>query len=60
MFELKQSAGVWEETILHSFEGNADGSYPQGGIILDKNGALYGTTVYGGTGNLGTVWKITP
>ena len=60
VFELTQSGGVWKETILHSFEGNADGSYPQGGITLDKSGAMYGTTVYGGTGNLGTVWKITP
>jgi uncharacterized repeat protein (TIGR03803 family) len=60
VFELTQSGGVWKETILHSFEGDADGSYPQGGIVLDKNGALYGTTAIGGTDNLGTVWKITP
>ncbi len=60
VFELTQSGGVWTETILHCFAGNADGSYPQGGIILDKNGALYGTTALGGTDNLGTVWKITP
>ena len=60
VFELTQSGGVWNETILHSFEGDSDGSYPQGGVILDKNGALYGTTALGGTDNLGTVWKITP
>ena len=60
VFELTQSGGMWTETILHCFAGNADGSYPQGGIILDKNGALYGTTVEGGTDNLGTVWRITP
>ncbi len=60
VFELTQSGGVWTETILHSFEGDSDGSYPQGGITLDKNGALYGTTALGGTDNLGTVWKITP
>ncbi len=60
VFELTQSGGVWTETILHSFEGNADGSYPQGGVTLDKNGALYGTTEIGGTDNLGTVWKIIP
>ena len=60
VFELTQSSGVWTETILHCFAGNADGSYPQGRVILDKNGALYGTTEIGGTDNLGTVWKIIP
>jgi uncharacterized repeat protein (TIGR03803 family) len=60
VFELTQSGGVWTETILHCFAGNADGSYPQGRVTLDKNGALYGTTEIGGTDNLGTVWKITP
>jgi uncharacterized repeat protein (TIGR03803 family) len=56
VFELTESGGVWTETILHEFGG----SYPQGGVTLDKNGALFGTTVYGGTYNLGTVWKVTP
>lgn len=60
VFQLTQAGGVWTETILHCFAGGADGSYPQGGIILDKNGVLYGATVFGGTDNLGTVWKITP
>lgn len=60
VFELTHSGGTWTETILHSFEGNSDGSYPQGGVTLDKNGALYGTTEAGGTGDLGTVWTITP
>jgi uncharacterized repeat protein (TIGR03803 family) len=51
---------MWTESILHGFAGNADGSYPQGGVTLDKNGALFGTTALGGADNLGTVWKITP
>ena len=60
VFELTQSGGMWTETILHAFGGQGDGIYPQGGIILDKTGVLYGTTEIGGTDNLGTVWKITP
>ena len=60
VFELAQSAGTWTETILHSFEGDSDGSYPQGGVTFDENGVLYGTTFFGGTANLGTVWMITP
>ena len=67
VFELKQSAGVWTETILHRFRGicavacgKDDGGYLQGGITLDENGALYGMTAGGGKYNYGTVWKITP
>jgi len=37
---------------LHSFTGGADGSFPRGGLILDSQGNLYGTTVNGGTGCL--------
>jgi hypothetical protein len=41
------------ETVLHIFQGNAhnDGASPQGGLIIDSAGNLYGTTAYGGTGN---------
>jgi uncharacterized repeat protein (TIGR03803 family) len=51
------------ETVLHSFTGGRDGQWPQGGLIRDKAGNLYGTTVIGG-GNTcqgqgcGTVFKI--
>src|SRR5580765_3594301 len=31
------------ETVLHTFEGGSDGSYPWGGLTLDKDGNLYGT-----------------
>src|SRR5580704_6265563 len=36
------------ETILHSFAGGNDGSYPAGGLIMDNLGNLYGTTPDGG------------
>ncbi len=47
-------------TVLHSFAWNPDGGSPRGGLIQGADGALYGTTTYGGTnsGN-GTVFKIT-
>ena len=52
VFELtRQADGSWTEKDLHSFENNGtDGYTPQGGVILDSSGNLYGTTVYGGTG----------
>jgi len=56
------------ETILYSFRGpgNNDGYFPKGGLMLDKAGNLYGTTIWGGgTGcsygyGCGTVFKISP
>jgi uncharacterized repeat protein (TIGR03803 family) len=47
------------ETVLWSFTG-ADGSGPQAGLIMDKKGKLYGTTVLGGAHNAGTVFKVAP
>ena len=37
-----------------------DGIGPQSKVVSDASGNLYGTTVYGGTAGLGTVFKITP
>lgn len=52
-------AGRWTETILHSF-GFRDGRFPQSGLIADRIGALYGTTVAGGSAGRGVVFKLTP
>jgi uncharacterized repeat protein (TIGR03803 family) len=48
------------ETILHSFSSGGDGAFPQGMLLLDSHGALYGTTEQGGTGNSGVVFEVTP
>jgi hypothetical protein len=61
----------WTETVLYIFQGNAyhDGASPQGGLVIDSEGNLYGTTAYGGTGNCvllgilmgcGTVYELSP
>src|SRR6185369_4971707 len=49
-------------TSLHSFPADpGDGALPQGGLIADATGNLYGTTLGGGIGNgYGTVFKLTP
>jgi uncharacterized repeat protein (TIGR03803 family) len=48
------------ETILHSFPGGDDGYSPEGGLIADVAGNLYGTTELGGIAhNKGTVFTIT-
>ena len=46
------------ETVLHSFSGSPDGATPQGGLVMDAAGNLYGTTTYGGVANNGTVFKL--
>ncbi len=48
------------ETVLYSFAGGSDGSFPEGGVITDKAGNLYGTTSSGGTSNDGAVFMVTP
>jgi uncharacterized repeat protein (TIGR03803 family) len=45
------------ETVLYSFTGGADGGYPDGGVILDSTGNLYGTSSSGGIG-AGVVFKL--
>src|SRR5262249_26040596 len=35
------------KTILYNFSG-PDGAYPEGGLVMDSTGDLYGTTSYGG------------
>lgn len=46
---------------LHAFSGvSPDGRSPEGGLVIDSTGNLFGITVYGGTSDNGTVFKITP
>jgi uncharacterized repeat protein (TIGR03803 family) len=35
---------LWTETVIYSFQGGADGFFPQTGLIADSSGGLYGTT----------------
>ena len=57
----KLSGGT--EQVLYDFVGLSDGQEPNGGLILDKNGNLYGTTYKGGQGGggkPGTVFEVSP
>ncbi len=58
VFEVSKSG---EETVLYSFAGGTDGANPEGGLIRDKAGNLYGTTTAGGgVEDSGTIFKVTP
>jgi uncharacterized repeat protein (TIGR03803 family) len=60
-FELTPAAGgTWTEKVLWNFGSGADGSYPQGGLIFDAAGNLYGTTTSGGAHGPGTVFELMP
>src|SRR5208282_327463 len=66
VFKLTPTAhGPWEETVLYTFTGGADGSEPGASPIFDSRGNLYGTTGFGGnlscfTYGCGVVFKLTP
>ena len=53
----KIAAGTSTLSTLASFE-YTNGANPAAGVTIDSAGNLYGTTVSGGTGNAGTVYKI--
>jgi hypothetical protein len=53
------SGGNWTETILHAFTGGSDGGEPWGGLLLGRNGAVYGTAEIGGSGS-GVVFGVAP
>jgi len=52
------------ETVLHTFTGGSDGPFPKAGVIIDKAGNLFRTTLGSGVGNCingngcGTVFEI--
>jgi uncharacterized repeat protein (TIGR03803 family) len=61
VFKLTPSPdGKWKYSVLHRFI-DSDGAIPDSGVIVDKKGNLYGTTVLGGGGHsVGVVFEITP
>jgi uncharacterized repeat protein (TIGR03803 family) len=63
VFKLSPPSGestTWTETVLHTFTGGDDGGNPNGGLIFDKSGNLYGTTVGVGFRGFGTVFRLAP
>jgi uncharacterized repeat protein (TIGR03803 family) len=66
VFRLSLKNGGWIFTTLYAFQGDYDGQTPQAPLTIGPDGALYGTTVYGGADSCtigygcGTVFKVTP
>jgi hypothetical protein len=67
VFELTpQQNGQWVESILYEFMGGSDGAVPNGGLVFDASGNLYGTTRSGGNDKAceyrgcGVVFELSP
>jgi hypothetical protein len=66
----KQKGGAWTETILYSFPTAKQGYLPNGDLVFDSAGNLYGATIFGGGkgttcdkfygGQCGVVFKLSP
>jgi uncharacterized repeat protein (TIGR03803 family) len=66
VFRLSPRNGAWIFTTLYEFQGGEDGESPQAAVTIGPDGAIYGTTVYGGAFGCslgygcGIVFKLTP
>jgi uncharacterized repeat protein (TIGR03803 family) len=60
VFKLTFDGSSWQETVLHEFGSGTDGAHPNGGLVSDALGNLYGTTSAGGAHSAGTAFKVTP
>jgi hypothetical protein len=66
----KQKGDAWTETILYSFPTTKQGYLPNGELVFDSTGNLYGATSFGGTkgttcdkfygGQCGVVFELSP
>ncbi len=63
VFKMTPAGAV---TVLHTFSAeandftNADGSFPNGGLVQASDGNFYGVASGGGSGATGTIFRITP
>jgi uncharacterized repeat protein (TIGR03803 family) len=60
VFELIKTGGRYKYKQLYEFTNGPDGATPLGGVVVDKEGNVYGTTSRGGdpTCMCGTVFEI--
>jgi uncharacterized repeat protein (TIGR03803 family) len=60
VFKLNRDGSGY--SLLQSFgviNSGLDGLFPWGGLVEGSDGAIYGTTLYGGTDGVGTVFRFT-
>jgi hypothetical protein len=61
VYELTPGTSVWTETVLHAFPSSSrDASVPNGGLLLGKNGVLYGAAGTAVPTKRGAIYGIVP
>lgn len=60
IYKLTQANGTWTYSDLYDFHGMPDGELPNGGLIMDAQGNLYGTCNDSSGSVAGTAWELTP
>jgi uncharacterized repeat protein (TIGR03803 family) len=60
VFRMTREGIGWVLQPLHEFTGGDDGSQPMANVVFGPDGALYGTTDADGSGNGGTLFRMTP
>ncbi len=62
LYELIPTAtGAWKESVVPFIYGSVNQCYwPDGDLLIDASGALYGTCAYGGSASYGAVFKFSP
>lgn len=69
IFELSppsHKGGAWTEAVLYNFCSDyvksvcLDGAYPEGDVVLDASGSIYGTTTSGGSKSDGVAFELSP
>ena len=57
----KTGGAKWHERVLFNFESfESSAAHPMGPLAMDSAGALYGTSVAGGAGQMGVLYKLVP
>ena len=62
VFKQTPTKNGWTYSSVHDFTGSPDGASASGGLAIDSNGVIYGTTYEGGSDQCycGVVFQITP
>ena len=60
VYRLARVGSEWIVTPIYSFPGGYYGQYPQARVTVGPNGAVFGTTSYGGYYGHGTVFSLKP
>jgi len=58
--QCRSALCYWTETVLYNFSGQDDGAGPQGNLVFDGDGNLYGTALAAVNGTHGALYMLSP